>query len=69
MARSKNPPPRKIKTGGVSVIMSGALFGEGPIEITLRSCVLCGPDKDCDCASVQFGSDEYFARVNRAHGK
>jgi len=66
---SKNPKPRVVKAKGVSILMSGSLFGQGPIEITSRSCVLCGPDKDCDCASVQFGSDEYFARINRAHGR
>jgi hypothetical protein len=38
-------------------------------NITSRSCVLCGPQKDCDCASVEFGSPEYFARIDRAHGR
>lgn len=65
----KNPAPRTVKTKGASIIMSGALFSEGPMQITSRSCVLCGPDKDCDCASVQFGSDEYYARIDRAHNR
>lgn len=59
--------PVKVKGKGFSAIMSGDL--RAGAQITARSCVLCGPGKDCDCASVEFGSDEYFERINRAHGR
>jgi hypothetical protein len=59
--------PVRIKGNGLSFLMSGDL--QAGAQITSRSCVLCGPGKDCDCASVEFGSDEYFARIDRAHGR
>lgn len=59
--------PIRIKEKGLSLLMSGDLATGA--QITSRSCVLCGPNKDCDCASVEFGSEEYFARINRAHGR
>jgi hypothetical protein len=48
---------------------SPALTREGPLTITSRDCVLCGPAMDCICHTIEFGSDEYFARLDRIHGK
>lgn len=58
--------PVHLKGRGISAIFSGDLATGA--QITSRSCVLCGPDKDCDCINVEFGSEEYFARIDRAHG-
>lgn len=49
--------------------MSPALSRPGPLRITSRDCVLCGPEQDCRCAEVEFGSAEYFARLDRLHGR
>jgi hypothetical protein len=63
-----NKPVRFGRPGsGFSALFSGDLAAGA--EITSRSCVICGPDKDCDCHTVEFGSDEYFARIDRAHGR
>lgn len=63
-----NAPVRYGRKGsGFSALFSGDLAAGA--TITARSCVLCGPDKDCDCIDVEFGSDEYFARIDRAHGR
>jgi hypothetical protein len=59
--------PRRVRGRGLSVIMSGDLAAGA--EVTSRSCVICGPARDCDCHTVKFGSDEYFARMDRAHGR
>lgn len=59
--------PVRLKGHGISALFSGDLAAGA--TITARSCVLCGPNKDCDCASVEFGSEEYFARIDRAHGR
>jgi len=48
---------------------SPAFTRPGPLEITARDCVLCGPDQDCDCASTPFGSLEYMAKIDRLHGR
>ncbi len=39
----------------------------GRISSDMATCVICGPS--CTCADVEFGSPEYFARFNRAHGR
>lgn len=49
--------------------ISPALTRPGPLRITSRDCVICGPKTDCICHTIAFGSDEYFARLNRLHGK
>jgi len=49
--------------------VSPALTRSGPLEITARDCVLCGPAQDCRCAEIEFGSAEYFARLDRLHGR
>jgi hypothetical protein len=71
MARTKkndNDDPVSIvrSLGGK---MSPALSRRGPLRITSRDCVLCGPSKDCDCASVEFMSPEYLRRLDAAHGR
>ncbi|KJE20343.1 hypothetical protein FF36_05317 [Frankia torreyi] len=39
----------------------------GLISPDMATCVICGPS--CRCAEVEFGSDEYFARLDRVHGR
>ncbi len=41
----------------------------GPLVITARDCVLCGPDMDCRCNEIEFGSAEYMARLDKLHGR
>lgn len=48
---------------------SPAFSRPGPLVFTSRDCVLCGPDQDCRCAEVEFGSPEYFARIDALHGR
>lgn len=70
MAKKVKPTgnePVRLRGRGISALFSGDLAVGA--QITSRSCVLCGPDKDCDCHTVEFGSDEYFARIDRAHGR
>lgn len=66
--RDKHPMPRRGTVNGADMVMSGALSGSGPADITSRSCVLCGPDRDCDCRQVEFASPEYLRRTYAAHG-
>ena len=66
MTKKTGNAPVHIKRKGLSALLSGDL--QPGAQITSRSCVLCGPSKDCDCHTVEFGSDEYFARIKRAHG-
>ena len=50
--------------------ISPALTRPEPLRITARDCVLCGPDTDCYCHTIEFGSPEYMARLgNRLHGR
>jgi hypothetical protein len=51
----------------LGALISPALTGDAPLD--QFACVLCGPSRPCDCASVEFGSTEYFARLDRAHGR
>lgn len=70
MAKKVKPTgnePTRIKGKGLSLLMSGDL--QAGAQITARSCVICGPDTDCICHTIEFGSDEYFARLDRAHGR
>jgi hypothetical protein len=48
---------------------SPAFSRPGPLTITARDCVLCGPHQDCICHTIEFGSPEYFARLDRLHGR
>jgi hypothetical protein len=48
---------------------SPAFSRPGPLTFTARDCVLCGPHQDCRCSEIEFGSDEYFARLDRLHGR
>ena len=47
---------------------SPAFSRPGPLEFTSRDCVLC-PGMECECASVEFGSDHYFAKLDAIHGR
>jgi hypothetical protein len=47
--------------------ISPALTGDAPLDS--YSCVLCGPLTACICHTIEFGSNEYFARLDRAHGR
>lgn len=70
MAKRKNDkddPVSIVKSLGGK--MSPAFSRRGPLNITSRDCVLCGPSKDCDCASVRFGSAEYLRRLDAAHSR
>jgi hypothetical protein len=49
--------------------ISPAFTRDGPLRITSRDCVMCGPATDCICHTIEFGSDEYFTRLDRLHGK
>jgi hypothetical protein len=52
--------------------ISPTLTRPGPLEINSRSCVICSalnPGEDCICHTIEFGSDEYFARLDRLHGR
>lgn len=49
--------------------ISPALTRPGPLRITARDCVICGPDMDCICHTIEFGSPEYFERLDKLHGK
>jgi hypothetical protein len=49
--------------------MSPALTRNGPLTITSRDCVMCGPDTDCICHTIAFASPEYFERLDRLHGR
>jgi hypothetical protein len=49
--------------------VSPALTRPGPLRITARDCVLCGPHQDCICHTIEFASPEYFARLDALHGK
>lgn len=49
--------------------ISPALTRPGPLSITSRDCVICGPDMDCICDQIEFGSPEYFTRLDRLHGR
>lgn len=49
--------------------VSPALTRPGPLVITARDCVICGPDTDCICHTIEFGSPEYLARFDRIHGR
>ena len=43
-----------------------------PLHFTARDCVICNvvrPEQDCNCHEIEFGSDEYFARLDRVHGR
>ena len=53
----------------LGAVISPALTRPGPLTITARDCVLCGPEQDCRCHEAEFGSDEYFARLDRLHGR
>lgn len=53
----------------LGAVMSPALTRPGPLVITARDCVLCGPEQDCRCHEVKFGSEEYFARLDALHGR
>jgi len=51
---------------------SPAFSRPGPLTFTARDCVICSalnPGTDCICHTIEFGSDEYFARFDRLHGR
>jgi hypothetical protein len=66
MAESKEPMEILRELGAK---ISPALTRPGPLSIGSRDCVICGPDMDCICHTIEFGSDEYFARLDRLHGR
>ncbi len=39
----------------------------GLISGDMKTCVLC--EGTCICASLEFGTPEYFAHTDRAHGR
>ena len=47
---------------------SPAFSRPGPLVITARNCVLCS-GIECECAGVEFGSDRYFAKLDKIHGR
>jgi hypothetical protein len=55
--------------GQLGAKWSPAFSRPGPLIFTARDCVLCGPDQDCRCAEIEFGSAEYFERLDRLHGR
>jgi hypothetical protein len=57
MATKKQDTP----TDAVAIVES---LG-GRISPDMATCVICGPR--CRCHEVTFGSDEYFARLDRIH--
>ena len=65
---STNPDPMQI-LDSLGAKWSPAFSRPGPLTITSRDCVLCGPQQDCICDSIKFGSAEYFDRLDRLHGK
>jgi hypothetical protein len=65
MRKSKAEKMVKALNGKVSP----ALTRRGPLVITARDCVICGPKTDCICHTIKFGSPEYFARIDRLHGR
>ena len=67
-ARPDDSDPRGI-LDALGAKWSPAFTRPGPLTITARDCVICGPDDDCRCHEVEFGSDEYFARLDRLHGR
>lgn len=69
MSIRKRKPAAVRKADRLGAQWSPAIGRPGPLEITARDCVLCGPGRDCDCASTPFGSDEYFARLDALHGR
>lgn len=60
-------PLEALNTLGAKV--SPALTRPGPLRITARDCVICGPDQDCICHTIEFGSAEYMARLDALHGR
>lgn len=66
-SRTVADPVAALKSLGAKV--SPALTRPGPLVITARDCVICGPDTDCICHTIEFGSPEYFARIDRLHGR
>lgn len=50
-------------------LISPALLRQGPLEFISRDCVICGPNIDCICDSIEFGSAEYFVRLDRIHNR
>lgn len=55
--------------GDLGAKWSPAFTREGPLTITARDCVICGPGTDCICHTIEFGSPEYYARLDRLHGR
>jgi hypothetical protein len=62
-----NDPMDILKSLGAKI--SPSLTGSGPLEINSRSCVICGPSRDCDCHTIKTFSPEYFRRLDALHGK
>jgi hypothetical protein len=48
---------------------SPAFSRDGELSITSRDCVICGPSMDCICSTIEFGSPEYMARLDKLHGR
>jgi hypothetical protein len=53
----------------LGAVVSPAFSRPGPFVITARDCVLCGPERDCYCDQIKFGSAEYVARLDALHGR
>lgn len=51
----------------LGAVVSPALTRPGPLVVAARDCVLCGPEQDCICHTIEFGSPEYMARLDRLH--
>jgi hypothetical protein len=56
----------------MKILWSPAFARDGELTFTARDCAICSrlnPGEDCICNSIQFGSAEYFARLDRLHGR
>jgi hypothetical protein len=70
MGENQEQSPIEI-LGRLGAKWSPAFSRPGPLEITARDCAICSvldPGTDCICHTIEFGSPEYFARLDRLHG-